>query len=89
MHKTQEPINQQSQHYKKTAAQFYGHSYKASDKGSEKGSVFQANAAAFYETAKPKPGAPKVHLNEANFKDNTKQHQGKSVLNEMRLKEHD
>ncbi len=59
-----------------------------SDKGSEKGSIFQQNAAAFYETVKPKPGERPFKISEKNLKDKNAD-KGKSVLNEMRLREHE
>ena len=60
-----------------------------SDKGSERGSVFQANAAAFYEQAPPKTGQPKVHFKEEDCKAEQDPNAGKSVLNDRRLREHD
>ena len=83
-----EPVNQNSQHFTKAKHDFYGEKYQPSDKGSEKGSVFQANAAAFYEVEKPKHGERPFKINEENLKDN-RPAPGKSVLNEMRLREHE
>lgn len=81
-------VNKKSQHFKKDNAKFWGESYAPSDNQSEKGSIFQNNAAEFYQTTKPKAGERPFKIREEDCKDKT-QAQGKSMLNEMRLKEHE
>lgn len=41
-------VNPNSQHYKRAQAQFYGENYNPSDKSSDRGSIFQENAAHFF-----------------------------------------
>jgi hypothetical protein len=63
-------VNTAGQHYKRDQAKFFGTSYVPSDAGSERGSIFQQNAAAFYETAKPKPGERPFKISDKNTKAN-------------------
>jgi len=86
--KSRAEINKSSQHFKKDNAKFWGESYAPSDNQSDKGSIFQNNAAEFYQTGKPKPGERPFKISEGDCKDKTKP-QGKSALNEMRLREHE
>ena len=89
--KTQKPEpNTSTQHFKKDQAKFYGQSYVASDTGSERGSIFQNNAAEFYGEEKPTHGERPYRISTNNLQapKNTQQNKG-SVLNEMRLKEHE
>lgn len=81
-------VNKNGQHFKRDQAKFWGQSYKDSDRGSEKGSIFQDNAAEFYGTDKPAQGERPFKISEDNCKQSN-DNKGKSVLNEMRLKEHD
>lgn len=75
-----------SQKYKKSQATFHGEAYKNSDVGSEKGSVFKRNAQEFYSSEIPIEHP--VTVKEADLKDN-RPAPPKSVLNDMRLKEHE
>jgi hypothetical protein len=78
------------QHFKKDQAAFYGQSYAPSEKTSDRGSIFQNNAAEFYGFEKPAHGEKPFVVSSKNLQDpRTQQNQGKSVLNEMRLKEHE
>lgn len=86
--KPQVPGN--SQHFKKDQAQFYGQSYVASDKSSDRGSIFQNNAAEFYGMDKPEHGEKPFRISIRDLQDPSKTQQNKgSVLNEMKLKEHE
>jgi hypothetical protein len=86
--KTEVPKNHQ--HFKKDQAHFYGQSYVPSDKSSDRGSIFQNNAAEFYGMEKPAHGEKPFQISSKNLEDPRKQQQNKgSVLNEMRLKEHE
>lgn len=87
-HPRKEPVNKRSQHFKKSAAQFFEQSYAPSDKGSDRGSIFQNNAAEFYQTTQPKEGERPFKIHEGDLKDQAP-NKGKSVLNEMKLKQHD
>lgn len=72
------------QHFKKDAANFYAESYKSS----EKGSIFQDNAAVFYDMPKPPHGEKIINpsdLNPKMLRENNKS----SVLNERKLKAHE
>lgn len=90
-HKVEKPgVNTNAQHFKRDQAQFYGKSYVPSDKSSDRGSIFQHNAAEFYGEEKPTHGArpyqiPKKNSNAAK----APQQKNESVLNERRLKEHE
>lgn len=83
-------VPKNSQHFKRDQAQFYGHSYVPSDKSSDRGSIFQNNAAEFYGMEKPGHGEQPFRITSQDLK-NPAQSQPKqvSVLNEMRLKEHE
>ena len=86
--KFEPPVN--SQHYKRAQAQFYGQSYVPSDKSSDRGSIFQDNAAEFYGLEKPVHGQKPFHISTRNLEDPKKnQPKNTSVLNEMKLKEHE
>jgi hypothetical protein len=84
-----EPI--QGQHFKKDQAAFYGQSYAPSDKSSDRGSIFQQNAAEFYGLDKPVHGEKIIQISSKQLKDPQKQQnvQKGSVLNEMKLREHE
>jgi hypothetical protein len=86
-----EQPNPNSQHYKKDMANFHGQTYVPSDKGSDRGSIFQNNAAEFYGAEKPAHGEKPFRISENNLQDPNKQLQNAvgSVLNERRLKEHE
>ncbi len=68
--KKKEPVNTKGQHFKQDQAKFFGQTYVPSDKSSDRGSVFQNNAAAFYETAKPKAGEKPFKISQRDCKDN-------------------
>ena len=74
---------QNKQHFKKDTANFYGESYKSS----EKGSIFQGNAAEFYGLPKPQNGEKIIDPDEIVIPKNKPPKQ--SVLNERRLKAHE
>lgn len=76
------------QHFKKDTANFYGESYKSNDQGSSKGSIFQDNAAEFYQTEHPKNGEKPFKIHQEDLKD-PKLNQKHSVLNERRLRNHE
>ena len=81
---------QNSQHFKRDQAQFYGQSYAPSDKSSDRGSIFQGNAAQFYGMEPPQHGEKPFKISTKNLSDPSKgQTQQPSVLNEMKLKEHE
>lgn len=74
---------EKTQHYKRDAANFYGQSYKSS----EKGSIFQDNTAEFYGVEKPPHGVKIIDVNQKNF--SVKQPKKTSVLNQKRLQKHE
>lgn len=78
-----------SQHFKRDLANFYGEPYKPSDHGSVKGSIFQNNAAEFYGIDKPEPGERPFKIDENNMEDPSKNKPVTSVLNERKLKQHE
>ena len=86
--KAKKTVDQKAQHFKRDQAKFFGQTYVPSDKSSEKGSIFQQNAAAFYETAAPKSGERPFKIKQDDCKDKNPV-KGKSVLNENRLREHE
>lgn len=82
-------IDMTKQHLKRDAAKFYGESYKSSDVGSSKGSIFQENAAEFYGMAKPEHGEKPFKIHKEDLQDPKTKNPKKSVLNERRLKKHE
>lgn len=81
-------VDQTKQHFKKDAAHFYAETYKTSDVGSSRGSIFQDNAAEFYGVPKPEHGEKPFRINKKNLKDPSNVPKT-SVLNERRLKNHE
>lgn len=78
------------QHFKRAQAQFYGEEYQYSDAGSDKGSIFQHNAANFYGMDPPAHGERPFKISESNLKNpNQNEPKNTSVLNERRLMEHE
>lgn len=80
-------VNVQSQHFARNAAGFFGNEFKESDAGSERGSIFQHNAARFYEMDEPGPGEKPFRV-EKQGEVGAAAQRSVSVLNEQRLKEH-
>lgn len=78
------------QHYKRAQAAFYGENYVPSDKSSDRGSIFQDNAAEFYGIEKPEHGEKPFKVSSKELEDPRKyQPKQVSVLNDMKLKEHE
>lgn len=81
---------QSGQHFKRDQAKFFGEDYVPSDKGSDRGSIFQQNAAEFYGVDKPAHGEQPFRISQNNLQDPRKNEpKNVSVLNEMKLKEHE
>ena len=81
--------NENSQHYKRDVAKFYGESYKSSDRESDRGSIFQGNAANFYGLDQPAEGDKPFVIHKNDLEDPNKNKKMKSVLNQRRLKKHE
>lgn len=78
------------QHFKRDQAKFWGESYVPSDKSSDRGSIFQQNAAEFYGMDKPPQDESQFRVSKNQLSDpNKNQPKQTSVLNEMKLKEHE
>lgn len=86
--KLETPVS--NQHFKRDQAKFYGEEYVPSDKSSDRGSIFQNNAAQFYGMEAPAHGEKPFKITQKDLADPRKdQPKNVSVLNEMRLKEHE
>ena len=86
--KVKTPI--EGQHLKRAQAQFYGVDYAYSDQGSERGSIFQHNAANFYGCEPPAPGERPFKISDNDTIDQRKNEpKNVSILNERKLQEHE